>query len=140
MNLTFNELIEIVDSVLQEYPEEFLLDDWKNRKTDTDHYTFGNCYVVSEVLWRMSKELENPPKLKICKGVVGDINHYWLIDKETARIYDLTADQFRNGQFAGEEGETLLLNLYANGRGTSLQNTSNRAKGMMELVREKIIS
>lgn len=133
-----DKIIQAIDSVLKDNPEMLLLDEWKERKTENDHYTFGNCYVASEVLYRLSKEIENGPHLKLCKANVRGVNHYWLIDKQTGKIYDITHHQFLHGQFFGEVGEKLLLDLYANGKGTSLQNTSNRAKRMIELVREKM--
>lgn len=53
---------------------------------------FGHCYVASEALLYLLEDRENycACRGKDDRGIV----HWWLVNKETDQIHDVTADQY----------------------------------------------
>ncbi len=135
LKITFDRIMWAVDQVVQERHDDIRLPEWAARKTDADNYNFGCCYFATEAVLRLSKIFreQNPdiPDLKACFAKRGEDNHYWLVNKKTGEIHDVTATQFAHGQFAGEKGRALLAYFYETGKGRGLPNVSNPARMIM---------
>ena len=63
----------------------------KYRKENESNPMFGHCYHSSQALYY----LINTDRLEQMSAIdYHDCSHWWLRDKETNKIYDITADQY----------------------------------------------
>lgn len=79
----------------------------------------GMCYIASEALYHLS-----PNTYKGMNMVVGGVSHWFLVERSTGRIVDLTASQF---------SDTLDYS-QAVGRGFLTRPPSKRAQVIMNEV------
>ena len=63
----------------------------KYRKENKSNKMFGHCYHSSQALFYLMKTdvLEQRTAIDY-----HDCSHWWLVDKTTEKIYDITADQY----------------------------------------------
>lgn len=62
------------------------------REKNTDDPMFGHCYVATEALFHLLPDREN---YCACRGRDDwGIVHWWLVNRTTNEIYDVTADQY----------------------------------------------
>jgi len=67
-------------------------DDLLNYVPDNDHPLAGHCYVASEVLFHLSGGYDRWYVERVSMG--GDVTHWYLRERETNHVVDLTAEQF----------------------------------------------
>jgi hypothetical protein len=67
------------------------------RKENANNPMFGHCYVATEALFHILPDREN---YCACRGRDDrGIVHWWLVNRESGQIHDVTADQYFSKQF-----------------------------------------
>ena len=99
------------------------------REENSKNPMFGHCYVATETLYHL---IDNPMDFNIQYGKdERNITHWWLKDKKTNEIVDVTADQYYSQN---------LIPPYDKGRNASFLTNfpSKRAKKLMERVKTNV--
>ncbi len=97
MSSTLSNIRKALDITLKEKWRDVIKDKYLKQKKYDDHYTFGLCYAASEALFHLSdKGISDMPHYKPCVGRIGDNTHWWLTDRKTGAIEDITATQFKS--------------------------------------------
>ena len=84
---------EEIESVMQKIADNLVptMVTKKYRKENESNPMFGHCYHSSQALYY----LINTDRLEQMSAIdYHDCSHWWLRDKETNKIYDITADQY----------------------------------------------
>jgi hypothetical protein len=81
---------EIIEAIKKSLTPDLLKK--RYREENSINPMFGHCYVASEALYHI---LNKPSRYQPVHGrdEVG-IVHWWIVDKETNEIIDVTADQY----------------------------------------------
>lgn len=100
------------------------------RKRNEENPMFGHCYVASETLYHLLKERVGSDRFKPMWGKDEEgITHWWLVDTQTGKRLDVTADQYYS------QGKTPP---YENGRGASFltNEPSKRCKKLLKRIED----
>jgi hypothetical protein len=98
----------------------------KDYKYDPNNPLRGHCYVASEALYHLIGEEYLCP---VVASYGNGKTHWWIVNKTTGGIYDLTGEQFER---------IFLLSLYKKGRkcGFLTREPSKRCKILLEKIRK----
>jgi len=92
---------------------------------------FGHCYVASETLWYLIPHTIRWAFSPVCGKDEDGITHWWVENKQTGEIYDITGDQYFS------KGKTPP---YENGKRASFltNKPSKRCSVLLDKMNEKI--
>lgn len=119
-----------IDFIVNEIKKTLTIDLLKkeyHQQYKNEHYTYGHCYAASEALYYLTGEKDLwIPHQGFCP-ILG--SHWWLVNKVTQKIVDITAEQF---YFKNIEPP------YSNGNGRGFMQQSNRSKLIIKKVLDNI--
>ena len=105
--------------------EQVLDPEWLEINIKNKIDSTGFCFYASEVIYRLTGGKNVWLIKKIAKEVFPEGPHYFLQNKETKEILDITADQFTK----------LGINIpYEKGKGRGLQNISKSARKLANTI------
>lgn len=129
MSKSFKLLVSAVEDILYARHKELISPKYAELRKLTDSPLFGLCYVASEAVFILAKELKLPDEIKPIRGAFlfrgVEISHWALL--VNGEVVDLTADQF-----AGE----LVLDYEMFRYRTFAPQISERTQNLMKWVKD----
>lgn len=88
---------KLINAIARNLTPDLLKDDWK--ELNRSNRMAGHCYVASEAYYHLSGEEVTPCCVEVRfyykkYKVWGPVNHWYLKNKKTGEIIDITASQF----------------------------------------------
>jgi len=83
---------DIMDSIRDSLTPELLKPEYVD--DNKENPMFGHCYISSEALYYKLKEYHKTRFKAVCGKDDEGITHWWIVDTQTGRRFDVTADQY----------------------------------------------
>lgn len=83
---------EIMNDIRDNLTPELLKSEYVDGNKDNP--MFGHCYISSEALYYKLKDYHKTRFKAVCGKDNEGVVHWWIVDSQTGRRFDITADQY----------------------------------------------
>ena len=80
--------------IKEDVKKAILKPEWFEKNINSQVHSTGFCYAASEVIYRLSGGEKNWKKVSIAESEWDHGGHFYLINKKTNEILDISSDQY----------------------------------------------